>query len=270
MYLKVEENGKAKPINEKEAIRIVKQDLKKFAAPKTITYKENQSKSASKKVSASKVGIVYTLVSLGFDEDKHRVITSFEIKKIVGKKPTVLAFYVALYNGDEFEKNYKRKGELVGSWNSTQIKVGQKATKSYKVDSTKFWFITSWQEAASLSGGISKTTTMSDSILANKKAVPYPIIINKHSKQTMPIPKTTKYKWLPPEKRVSRNSENYRKKYINWYNKKYGVPPFNWKDADIHHVRPLNYGGDHRISNLFALPKSLHQNVVTPWWVNYS
>jgi 5-methylcytosine-specific restriction endonuclease McrA len=37
----------------------------------------------------------------------------------------------------------------------------------------------------------------------------------------------------------------------------------------IHHVIPREYGGDNSFDNLYPLPRDIHQQVVTPWWVNY-
>ncbi len=37
---------------------------------------------------------------------------------------------------------------------------------------------------------------------------------------------------------------------------------------DVHHIRPLAYGGDNSYNNLIHLPKSLHKNV-TGWWAGY-
>lgn len=113
---------------------------------------------------------------------------------------------------------------------------------------------------------ISTRTDRTNSYLANKKVVLYPTVKNPDNKTTMPMPETTTYKWLPEEKRVKRNAENYRKKYINWYNKKYGKPKkFKWDEMYIHHLRTLNYGGDHRISNLYAVPRDVHIKKINPW-----
>ncbi|GIN88467.1 hypothetical protein J6TS2_48530 [Heyndrickxia sporothermodurans] len=83
------------------------------------------------------------------------------------------------------------------------------------------------------------------SYLANKKDVLYPSFKNPDNKTTMPMPSTTTYKWLQLNQRVKRTTEDYRDKYIKWYTKKYGAPEkFKWKDMHIHHLRPLNYGGE--------------------------
>jgi len=38
---------------------------------------------------------------------------------------------------------------------------------------------------------------------------------------------------------------------------------------DIHHELPIKYGGTNSMSNLFPLPKDIHQKEVSPWWASY-
>jgi hypothetical protein len=48
---------------------------------------------------------------------------------------------------------------------------------------------------------------------------------------------------------------------------KYRDPKWEPKSpgAEIHHELPLKYGGTNSMSNLFPLPRELHQQTITPW-----
>lgn len=58
--------------------------------------------------------------------------------------------------------------------------------------------------------------------------------------------------------------QEMRNKYIKWYIGKYRDPKWDWSGLDIHHVIPLEYGGDNKMGNLYALTRTLHQQEVSP------
>ena len=41
-----------------------------------------------------------------------------------------------------------------------------------------------------------------------------------------------------------------------------------WTDIQIHHIKPLKYGGKSVNSNLIPLPKATHTQFTT-WWAQY-
>ena len=50
--------------------------------------------------------------------------------------------------------------------------------------------------------------------------------------------------------------------------KKYPNAKINWKEYEIHHMRPLKYGGTNALSNGIALKKNVHAKF-NAWWSNY-
>lgn len=60
---------------------------------------------------------------------------------------------------------------------------------------------------------------------------------------------------------------NLNTKYYKEYKSKYGVT-LNSSLYDVHHIKPLAYGGSNSFSNLIHLPKSTH-STVTNWFKGY-
>ena len=54
-----------------------------------------------------------------------------------------------------------------------------------------------------------------------------------------------------------------------WYEKTYNNGnSMDWTDIQIHHIKPLKYGGKSVNSNLIPLPKATHTQFTT-WWAQY-
>ncbi|MFE0505485.1 hypothetical protein ACWF7H_26940 [Peribacillus butanolivorans] len=89
-------------------------------------------------------------------------------------------------------------------------------------------------------------------------------------KATMWTPTKAKIAVVPEEKRTKRDTK-LKGKFMPWYIKTYGDPNWGpkWPNADIHHELPLKYGETNAMSNLFPLPRDLHQKTVNPWWASY-
>jgi len=193
------------------------------------------------------------------------------IKKIIGKKPSVILTGSDLFSSNTLEGSYAKVIGFDVEWTGTQIYVGKTYSKIFTVSSTKFW-ITKGTTSTGWTGSYPKTEkSQTYPVLSNKKAVIYPKIYNAHSEQYLPMPNKANLAIVPIEKRVDRNALPYRSNYIIYYKKIFGDPKWNWADYDVHHVVPLEYGGNHNMSNLFALKRSIHQNVVHGggWWKNY-
>ncbi|WP_218639268.1 HNH endonuclease signature motif containing protein [Paenibacillus sp. FSL H7-0326] len=56
--------------------------------------------------------------------------------------------------------------------------------------------------------------------------------------------------------------------YKNWYDSTYPNADLNLSLYDIHHIKPLEYGGSNAMSNLIHLPKALHGSV-SGWFNGY-
>lgn len=86
--------------------------------------------------------------------------------------------------------------------------------------------------------------------------------------QRLPVPPTN-YPNLPKSQRVKRDQtaiNHYKTGYVLKYPK---AARFDWSNYDVHHIRPLQYGGDNSENNLFTLPRVFHQTIVNSWWRNY-
>ncbi len=80
-------------------------------------------------------------------------------------------------------------------------------------------------------------------------------------------------KYLPtppanyPKGATSTRPSNLADIYYNTYTNNTGVT-LNRSLYDVHHIRPLAYGGSNDYSNLIHLPKATHKSV-TSWWAGY-
>jgi hypothetical protein len=45
--------------------------------------------------------------------------------------------------------------------------------------------------------------------------------------------------------------------------------PRGWKNNDIHHIRPREYGGQNNFENLVPVNRTIHQKQFNPWWQKY-
>lgn len=66
---------------------------------------------------------------------------------------------------------------------------------------------------------------------------------------------------------IHKRPSDLNKQYKTWYDGRYNVN-LNLTGYEVHHIRPLAYGGDNSMGNLIHLNKSYHSNV-TAWWSGY-
>lgn len=165
---------------------------------------------------------------------------------------------------------YLQSKETGGSWKSRgskkhiHIKEGKSVSVTVATNNTKWWRgkVTGYIDGDRIIGTNSKPH------IRNRKASIYP---------TYSLPKTpltlkkqsTKLKQVPAGERVTWNAAK-RIKYIKWFKKKYSVgKSMDWSKYEIHHMKPIKYGGTNKYSNLIPLPKKIHQGSVSPWWLAY-
>lgn len=60
---------------------------------------------------------------------------------------------------------------------------------------------------------------------------------------------------------------NLNKTYKTWYDQRYNTN-LNLSNYDVHHIRPLAYGGNNTTGNLIHLDKTFHKGV-TAWFAGY-
>lgn len=193
------------------------------------------------------------------------------IKQTIVKKtgtPSLLILENNLYNSNNKDSNYSFIGSYYTELKGTQIYVGKSVSKTYNVTSTKFWKTNVSATLASPGKLPITKKNSSKPVLANKIGYPYPRIKHPFVNEYLPIPTKANMKVLPVNQRVKRSS-TYRANYIKSFDNTYGI--HNWTPYVIHHVKPLMYGGDNSISNLFPLKKWDHQNLIhgSGFWNNY-
>lgn len=66
---------------------------------------------------------------------------------------------------------------------------------------------------------------------------------------------------------TSSRPSNLADTYYNTYKQNTGIT-LNRSLYDVHHIKPLAYGGNNNYSNLIHLPKATHTSV-TSWWAGY-
>jgi len=289
IYLQTTEDGKTQRITKSEYVKLkeieeLKSKVKKEYKDNNentivnsesidsyipVENNENNKKEEAPTAKAATVSYVEVNSSISYNQAKGTIDLSSKIDKLVGIPPTIIISGVNLYSSKSYEGTYSKVTGFTDEWTGLEIKVGTKASKSYKVTSSNWWIA----KANTVAGWAGSTTPESEQTqtspkLTNKKAVLYPVIYNEHSKKYMPVPERANIPVVPLEKRAPWNT-TLRGQYIKLYIDTYGNPGWDWKPIDIHHVIPREYGGGNNFSNLYPLPRTMHQNVVNPWWINY-
>ena len=201
-------------------------------------------------VSSAKVTVSYLNVSIYGDKS----IVYGKVTRI-GSKPKKTSINVYLQRkvtGGDWETIDKKLGNAF----TTQATVTVKgSTESL----TRFWRV---KLTGKFNGETISYSTYGN-ILFNKKASKYP----KHYKETV----SQKKLWIPPTNlKVAQASrdQNFRKKYIEKFKKDYPKANVNWSTREIHHMRPLKWGGTNKLSNGIGLTKAEHK-FLTAWWASY-
>ncbi|GAB1303970.1 HNH endonuclease signature motif containing protein [Bacillus altitudinis] len=280
--LEVDENGHAKEIQSKsDIIDQARQQFKNqphdppqrnmpqgdtvVLQPSTKNKNTNKTPDANTKVANTIV--IDTLFKL--DQSKKAITHSSTIRSIIGKaKPIIVIVGSTLFVGDDYAGKYNAISTYTKEFTGSQIKVGATKSKTYKMVKTKFVYKSDILTAGWVGSAPGTKQSTTETYLVNKNAYQYPQIHNSHSGKSLPAPTKANMKWYKPEDRVKRDKD-IRNKYIRWYIGKYGDPKWDWSGLDIHHVIPLEYGGDNKMGNLYALTRTLHQQEVSPWWRGY-
>ncbi|MFY3790550.1 hypothetical protein ACOQFO_02340 [Ureibacillus sp. MALMAid1270] len=190
------------------------------------------------------------------------------IKSIIGSTPTIILTGNHLYSSKTLEGSYSKVTGFDVEWTGSNIYVGKSHSIDYKVTSSNFW-ITKGTGVTGYAGiGTKSTSNQSDPVLTNKKASIYPTVYNSHARTYMPRPTQANMSVVPLESRVPWDN-TLRGSYISAYIGSYGSPSWDWAAYDIHHVIPREYGGTNQFSNLFPVPRTVHQQTINPWWSAY-
>lgn len=102
----------------------------------------------------------------------------------------------------------------------------------------------------------------------NNDIQPYPHAYHPGTGDEMPFPPGDLGRISKDERFEWTNMDRYY--YIQqWHDMGYETPPGGWNLYDIHHIKPREFGGDNSFENLIPVPRSLHNQSITPWWRNF-
>jgi hypothetical protein len=119
--------------------------------------------------------------------------------------------------------------------------------------------------------------------IVNKKGVEYPNVTDLKTGKPIEAPPDD-LQVIPTEERVpwymnKYEADRYRKSpdeilckedFIQeWYKRGFSDPSKDWKEYDIHHIVPREYGGQNTFENLTPVLRSVHQSQFNKWWLDY-
>jgi RHS repeat-associated protein len=105
----------------------------------------------------------------------------------------------------------------------------------------------------------------------NEVGEPFPVVIDPRTGKPIPPPPDD-LQVVPEELRVSWDGRQDRREYIEeWYDQGYETPPGGWDLYQIHHIKPIRYGGTNEFDNLVPVLIEDHRGSggFNAWWNNY-
>lgn len=186
----------------------------------------------------------------------------------IGKKPT--NYTITLRSEVATSKNGSYSG-----FKSTnkKVKLKENVVLESAVSKTYYWRGIGGAFANYPDASYRVDDKKSDVFLLNRKGVRYPLGYSD--------PQSGIKLWEPPTTLVQNPREagsKYRSDFMTYYEKNWGKPTkFSWSNVQIHHMKPLKYGGSDATSNLIPLwkpgstakNKLINHSVLTTWWQNY-
>ncbi|MCP3772745.1 HNH endonuclease [Paenibacillus sp. MZ04-78.2] len=194
---------------------------------------------------------------------------------VEGNLPATVGGQLSLSRGINKIGNYTVTDVLNYTWQYPFV--GKSERKNVSVNDTSFyWYQSSnfaiWRNPDGSTAGYATDGNQTTEILLNKLGVLYPFWygIDVNGFLNSFPPDTTTYSRVSPStvdalRKAFENS--VRDKYKTYYDKKYGY--VNWQPGiEIHHIRPLNFGGDNSFENLIPLYADKHYQF-SNWWNYY-
>jgi filamentous hemagglutinin len=104
--------------------------------------------------------------------------------------------------------------------------------------------------------------------ITNRVGKEYPSITDPRTNQSIPFPKGDLVKVLKAE-RVSWGLKERGEYIAEWYRRGYPDLPGGWKEYDLHHIKPREYGGMNDFDNIVPVLRQLHQDEFNVFWRNW-
>lgn len=215
--------------------------------------------------------------SIYCNNTKRTIIDGFEITGVTGIRPTSLSISQFLVNSDianPIMAHWYHDDifqNLSVSWTSPDIYVGN--SKYEEVPSeTKYWGYFGEADAYYATGFMQgNSSSVSWSVpysLVNRTGNAFPDYQDPWSKKKASDGVCTNWVKVDIANRVPWNGA-IRAAKIEEYKATYGDPKWDWSLYDLHHIRPVAFGGTNDLSNLIPLPKAVH-STITGWFNGYS
>lgn len=211
----------------------------------------DQKETAKVATPAAATPVAYINVSLSTskDSDKNRVKAT--ITRTVGTLPSPATLTLQLQNRLTGESFVTKKEKTIN------LKTTKSGSVKYGTTKSRIW-------RARVTGklGIANVDYNTYSYIYNKKCIRYPSCTEPYTRKKIYVPPTN----LKVDQKKRDNS--FRNKYIANFKKKNPNAKINWSSYQIHHMRPLKYGGSNALSNGIAVTEASHTKL-TSWWSSY-
>jgi filamentous hemagglutinin len=113
-----------------------------------------------------------------------------------------------------------------------------------------------------MSGGNNNTRPV------NSVGMEYPEVNDLKTGENIPFPDGEVIE-VPPAERAIRPPSLKRDFIREWYNRGFEDPPRPWTDYDIHHIRPLRFGGTNDFENLTPVLREVHWEQFNRFWRDF-
>lgn len=201
------------------------------------------------------------------------------IAELNGQKATTVTGVVDLYRSVTELGTYTKVDGINHTFAGSGVYVGASTKKIIPISKTYYYAVRSsglglWTDS---SGKVTGSDVFVDAeengIILNKNGVPYPFYYGVDINGWMNAypPARTDYTAVSSTVNTQLRNEfnnTVRAKFKTWYDTNYGYVDWATTHAEIHHIRPLQYGGNNDYSNLIPLYPDKHSQF-TNWWTYY-
>lgn len=224
------------------------------------------------------IGAITVKYSLSANSSTKKLTSTMTIVDITGVPPTILS-------GSQFPQHSNYDDPIMGDWywddifdNLSFSLYGDEIREGFTVSQTfpsetKWWSIFGGVSAYyAVTGDHEDVDWETDFELVNKNAVVFPDHYDPPSGKWASDGVRTDWEEVPVGERTVWN--NYTRGIaIAEYISTYGDPGYKWKQSEpgykqMHHMRPLLYGGTNDLSNLIPIEEAKHIPI-TSWFTGY-
>lgn len=168
--------------------------------------------------------------------------------------------------------DYRYFGFTNTAGESDIVDVDEEVVLIYPINDTKYYKFNSIAYANERNSIVIAAAQESDSDLLNSYGLKYPLDYQDPD---------SGIRLYEPTANLSVNQQgrlnSFRDDFIEYYENNFGSPTqFTWDQVEIHHMRPLKYGGSNAMTNGIPLMKAAYSHAIIPkhayltrWWTYY-